>query len=291
MRSVTLITATQNRRQFLQNLINIVKLQDYDHTDMEWVIMDDSPESNEDIFKENMDAENCIDGILVRYYHFKHKIPLAKKRDLLNYEAKGEYIVNMDDDDYYFPTRVSHSIDILKKSSYQIAGNTKMLIYYTMDRTIYMLGPYGKNHGTAATMAYTKEYAKTHHFYSLNNHGKGNYAEEAVFTNDWKENMVQLDTFKTVIALSHSSNTVDKTIFLQDTYGQIGKTIRPTELKLRNLVTDDSIAKFYTEMSYTYKENKYTEEIKQKIQTTVIKSGMAYIKNAGDKYSELIWKL
>ena len=56
-------------------------------------------------------------------------------------------------------------------------------------------------------MAYSKEYSRAHSF------GEGGYAEESKFTDNWKSPLVDLQPEKTVLALSHSSNTIDKNIF------------------------------------------------------------------------------
>jgi hypothetical protein len=135
----------------------------------------------------------------------------------------------MDDDDFYPPCRVSHAVDALIKSGAPLAGSSKMFMYFCKDRSIYQLGPYRENHGTAATLAYTKEFASGHFYFDPSN---GHYAEEGVFTEGWKHPMVQLDPMKTVLALSHTDNTIEKTMFLDEKMGNVGRTVNNTELKV-----------------------------------------------------------
>lgn len=249
MVEVSLVTCTYNRHHFHQNLKAIIRAQDYPHEKMEWIILDDTLDHKCTEFPES------LDGIEVRYYSLNQKISLAKKRTLLNYLARGTYIVNIDDDDYYPPCRVSHAVQTLKSSGTPLVGSTNMYMYFTKDQKVYKFGPYRDNHGTAATLAYTKEYTRTHDF------GDGNYAEEPVFTCQWSTPLTQLDPMKTVLALSHSNNTVEKTMFTDVKYNHVGHTVNPTDLKLEDFIADSEILQFYKSLQYEYKTNEYTGKI------------------------------
>lgn len=250
---VSIVTCTYNRVQFYENLKKLVAYQDYPHDRLEWIIADDSPISYPDKFPV------YLDGISVRYFHLKQKIPLGKKRDFVNMLAKGKYIVNMDDDDFYPPCRVSHAVENLIKSGYPLAGSTTMFMYFCKDRKIYQFGPYNTSHATAATFAYTKAYADTHTFFDPSN---GNYAEESTFTENGKTPMIQLDPMKVVLAVSHTDNTIEKTMFLEAKYGQIGRTIALTGFQLSDFIKPDDIYNFYLTMPYEYKVNDISKEVR-----------------------------
>jgi glycosyltransferase involved in cell wall biosynthesis len=272
---VSIITCTYNRPQFFRTAQLMVKAQDYPHDKMEWIIMDDTPgvDSSESF-------PTDLDGIKVHYYYLKQKIPLATKRNLLNHKASGKYIINMDDDDYYPPCRVSHAVHMLMEHGTPLAGTTVMYMYFAKDKKIYKLGPYRKDHGTAATLAYTKEYTNSHNF------GDGHYAEEGVFTEGWKHPMVQLDPLKTVLALSHSDNTIEKTIFLEQKYGHVGRTVNSTDMILTDFMDKDKesdVYKFYDQLEYTYKENQYTAEVRNKMDETIIQAAAQYRQVAAQK--------
>jgi hypothetical protein len=244
----------------------MVSYQDFPHDQLEWVIIDDSAESSTDQFPPVMD------GITVRYYHLKQKVPLGKKRDLINNAAKGQYLINMDDDDFYPPCRVSHAVSELIRTGYPLAGSSKMFMYFCKDRKIRQLGPYRDNHGTAATLAYTKEYSRTHFYFDPSN---GNYAEEGVFTEGWKHPMVQLDSMKTVLALSHTNNTIEKTMFLEEKYGHIGKTVNLVNLKLEDFINKNTypeIYEFYDTLPYEYKVNELSKEVIAKMESHLIQN-------------------
>ena len=104
---VTCICPTYNRRRFLPYLLHIFDYQSWPKDKRELIILDDSPESNQDIIDANK-KDNKI-----KYIHSKERINLGKKRNMLNKMAKGEYIVCFDDDDYYPPDRIKNSINIL----------------------------------------------------------------------------------------------------------------------------------------------------------------------------------
>lgn len=271
---VSIITCSYKRRKFLPNMIKMVSSQDYPHNLMEWIIMDDSPESNADIFPES------VDGIKVRYLYLKNKIPLAKKRDLLNHAATGKYLINMDDDDYYPPCRVSHAVETLISQGTPLVGSSKMYMYFSRDKSIYQLGPYRENHGTAATLAYTKEYAANHLFYDPNcKNGKGNFAEEGIFTEGWKHQMAQLDPFKTVLALSHTDNTIEKTMFIEEKYGHLGRSVHETDFNLSKFInqsTEPEVYNFYDTLKYEYKVNEYTDIVRQKMENNSAQAQVQY---------------
>ena len=197
---VSVICPTYNRRQFLPNLIHQFNYQTYPQEYMELILLDDSPQSNADIIPPQPN---------IKYTHLPEKLVLGKKRNLINSMATGDIIVCFDDDDYYSPERVAHAVNKLQVSKCQIAGSSVIHIYYPKYDKILEFGPYAPYHGTNGTMAYTKKYLKTHGYLD-----DKTQAEEAHFTNNFSEQMVQLDPYKVMICIAHNKNTVDKEQFL-----------------------------------------------------------------------------
>ena len=124
---------------------------------MEWIIVDDGDDKIEDLV-------NHIPQ--VNYYSFDEKMSLGKKRNIMNEKCNGDFIVYMDDDDYYPVERVSHGIDmLLKNPRYYIAGCDNLYIYFNGDEhSLYQIGPYRKNHATAATFVFRKEFLRNHKY-------------------------------------------------------------------------------------------------------------------------------
>jgi hypothetical protein len=144
-----------------------------------------------------------------------------------------------------------------------------MFMYFCKDRAIRQLGPYRENHGTAATLAYTKEYSKTHFYFDPSN---GDYAEEGVFTEGWKHPMVQLDSMKTVLALSHTDNTIEKTMFLDEKFGQVGNTVNMVSLTLADFIDKQQypdIYEFYATLHYEHKLNDLSKQVIAKMENSV----------------------
>jgi glycosyltransferase involved in cell wall biosynthesis len=218
---VSCICPTYNRRRFLPYLLRMFNAQTYPKDRRELIIVDDSPETNEDIIAQfNVDKN-------IRYFYVKDKMELGKKRNYINSLVKGDYVVCFDDDDYYPPERISHAITILQgsrnKPEDQIAGSTRIAIYYTALDQIYEFGPYGPKHGTNGTFAYHRDFLKKHHY-----EDDAKMAEEKFFLHNYTAPLVQLDPYKTIICISHSANTFDK--------HNVINSGRKTDIKLKQFI-------------------------------------------------------
>ena len=198
---VSVITPTYNRRKFLPILIHLYKQQTYPKELRELVILDDSPTSNEDIIPKNDSS--------IRYIYQKEKMVLGDKRNKLNSLAKGDVIICFDDDDYHFPERISYSVTRMNSEKTNIAGASIINVYYADSKEFHQYGPFGGTHGTNGTFAFRKIYLKNHQ-HDATRHAQ----EEPSFTNNFSEKMAQLDPMKTIICISHSTNTFDKRLLI-----------------------------------------------------------------------------
>jgi len=227
---VSVITPTYNRRKFIPYLIKCYESQTYPKDKMEWIILDDGSDSVKDLF-ENLKIKN------LRYIYEPEKQNIGAKRNRLNKEAKGDIIVAMDDDDYYPPDRVTHAvISIRSRPSIELAGSSKIYMYYSDIKKIYILGPYNQNHATNGTMAWRKTYSDKHLYDETVTH-----AEEHSFLENYKHPMVQLDPFKTMLVMSHSENTFDKKKMREGD----NPFVKLTSLKLKDIIKDKVMREFY----------------------------------------------
>jgi glycosyltransferase involved in cell wall biosynthesis len=200
--TVSVITPTYNRRDFLPYLLHQFSYQTYPKEKMELIVLDDSSESNEDLFPKNDPR--------IRYIHLKEKVPLGKKRNMLNQLAKHDIIVCMDDDDFYSQERVSHAVHkLMSNPKIEIGGSTILHVYYPHIDKIVQMGPYNNNHSTAGPMCYKRSYLKNHSYPE-----DAHKAEESQFTNSFTEPLIQLDPYKTMLCIAHNNNTVDKKPFI-----------------------------------------------------------------------------
>jgi glycosyltransferase involved in cell wall biosynthesis len=95
---VSALTPTYNRSAFIRWTKLFLLEQTYGHQNMEWLVYDDGPEPCYDVIKD-------YPGL--RYLRDEKRATVAAKRNRLIDEATGEYMVFIDDDDYYGPAYVS----------------------------------------------------------------------------------------------------------------------------------------------------------------------------------------
>jgi glycosyltransferase involved in cell wall biosynthesis len=229
---VSVCTPTFNRRPFITSMIKCFTNQTYPVDKMEWIIIDDGTDKIEDL----------LQGISqVRYFSYAEKMPLGKKRNIMHQYAKGDYIVYMDDDDYYPPERVEHAIQMLQQNpQVLIAGSSEMYIFFKHINQMYQFGPYGPNHATAATFAFRKELLENSTFQD-----EACLAEEKHFLKNYTIPMVQLDPKKTILVFSHIHNTFDKKTLLEKENNFMKKSLLTIDDFINQ--NNDDIRKFFLE--------------------------------------------
>ena len=224
---VSICTPTYNRRPFIPSLIKSIEQQRYPKTKLEWIIVDDGPDSIEDLVK---------DIPYVRYLRYNKKITLGNKRNVMNSQAKGEYIIYFDDDDYYPPTRIFHAINtLIQNPTFLIAGSSELLIYYNHLREIWKFGSSGRYHSTAATFAFNKKLLNITKFNDNDESG-----EEKHFLKHYTIPLIQLNPIHTILVFSHLLNTFDKKKLLQN-----GSNIRKTTYNPIQIIEGEQNQKFY----------------------------------------------
>ena len=229
---VSVLTPTFNRRKFIPILIRCFKAQTYPMDRMEWIVIDDGPDMVKDLF----DAAKLPN---LRYIRIDKKIPLGAKRNMLNDTAKGDICVAMDDDDFYPPDRVKISVTRLrsvKNAQIQVAGSSQMYIYFADRDEIWSAGPYGPDHCTNGTMSYWRSYTTNHRYEDT-----ASKAEEKHFLEEYKAKVLQMDSAEHILVISHSKNTFDKRILVQ----QHNPLLTKTAMKLKTFVKDKFIRDFY----------------------------------------------
>ena len=82
--TVSICTPTYNRREFIPYLIKCVENQSYSQDLIEWIILDDGEDKIKDL------VENIPNVI---YIESDKKLPIGKKRNILNDRAKNDIII------------------------------------------------------------------------------------------------------------------------------------------------------------------------------------------------------
>lgn len=248
--TVSLCTPTFNRRPFIQNMLNCVFYQTYPKHLIEWIIVDDGTDHIEDIilnYQTNM-QQNNIEICNIRYTKLNERMPLGKKRNYINSLADNDILIYIDDDDYYPPTRIQHAVECLINSNCLVAGSTILYnCFLDINQTnqtnqsnnnefnplIVKFGEYGLNHSTEASLAFKKQLLEQTRY-----DDNSSLAEAKTFLKNYTIPMIQLDPFKTVLAMSHSQSSIDRNKLLDDRLNG-GKTTL-TDLKLNNFIINEN---------------------------------------------------
>jgi glycosyltransferase involved in cell wall biosynthesis len=223
---VCLCTPTYNRRRFMPQAIRCFLHQDYPRDRMIWLVVDDGDDSVRDL----------LEGVRnVHYVRLSTRIPLGRKRNMIHsiavHELGAEYLVYMDDDDYYPPTRVSHAIRKLtaartSRPPVLCAGSSIVHTYFLDRDQVVRFGPLANpNHATAGTLAFHKDLLRRCHY-----EDDAKLAEEKFFLRDFTVPLVQLDPYETILCIAHDSNTVDKNTVLARTTHATLMSVRPRKL-------------------------------------------------------------
>ena len=200
---VSILTVTQRSRQpTLLILKDLLEAQTYSHI-VEWVLVEGSQDRADALANAEF-IQQIKTHIPISYIGTKGGYPIGTLRQIANEEATGEIRVVMDDDDYYPPTRVAHAVESLLRSGKQIAGCSPMFMMDYQAGKMIQFKSFGPNHSVSSAMAWVRDYPG---LYDL----KARKAEEGVFTNGFREPMVQLDPALTIIQSSHGANTFPKT--------------------------------------------------------------------------------
>ena len=201
---------------------------------MEWIVLDDGPDSVEDLF---VAAQQTNPNI--RYIRSEEKLNIGAKRNRLNKESKGDIIVAMDDDDYYPPERVAHCVQRLRTSRLvEVVGSSEMYFYFSGRKEIWKFGPMPvPNHTTNGPMAYRRSYAQKHSYDETVTH-----AEESSFLNSYKSAVTQLDSRKCILVIAHSENTYNKEQLINGS----NPFMKKTSMKLKDFIKDATLREFYS---------------------------------------------
>lgn len=230
---VSVICPTYNRKSFLPFLLYMYQYQNYPADKRELIILDDSPHSNQaliDSILKNSPQQN------IRYIHHPERIKLGKKRNMLNDMSKGDYILCMDDDDYYSADKISYTISMMQQHGALISGSDQILIWYSHIGRIYKSKSFGRNHILNGTFCYHRNFLKKHRY-----HDNDQLGEEVFFLNNFTTPVLQLPPEKTILCISHSTNTFNKDFILSHS--------ETSSITLDDLVCDSLLLAHYRSLN------------------------------------------
>ena len=230
MDEISILLPTYNRRKFLPFIIRNLKVQDYPHKNLQLVIYDDG---DEPLIEDYTTFKNAIKPIKLKLLRNKNRISIGEKRNHLIQNANHNIVVFMDDDDLYEPTYISHSHHILKTNKAGCVGCDKMIFIYPpyTNKDFYALNAGHKTLIHEATMMFYKSWYK-----NTNGFQNSNKAEALQLLSSVKsKNIAITNPFKTMIAIVHGKNTIQKDKF------------KTEENHLHNTELNEDVSKFILE--------------------------------------------
>ena len=203
MIDVSVVSPTYGRHRYIPFLLRQFAKQTFDPDRRELIILDDTPDPYP------FDDVRCKN---VTYAHDNTcRYMIWEKRNLLNGMCQGHTIVCMDDDDFYFPERIAHALEVLDTHpKVLLAGCSSLYIYDMKVRNTFLFRSRHSKHILNGSFAYRKELLKTNQY---ENNAGCNFNEERSFTHQFRTKSVPLDIAKTTVCISHDSNTVPKGAF------------------------------------------------------------------------------
>jgi len=198
---VSIITPTYNRRKLfsmaLRNFENFI----YPKNKLEWIIVDDT---FDETIKDLIPRDKRIKYIHIDSGH--EPMTVAMKRNIAVSNSTNQYIVHMDDDDYYPPESILARIKILlkyKSENIECVGSTLIGTYNIINNTSSMSSD-GPISLSEATMAYTKKFWETRPFDENCTKGEHKY-----FCEQRLDKIIDIPYSFILIAVNHRNNLTE----------------------------------------------------------------------------------
>jgi hypothetical protein len=232
MNCISILTPIYNRTKWLKLMIfNIQNLQ-YDKSKLEWIILDSKDgDKHVKLFENDLqrkEVEKQV-GIPIKYYYENHKMTIGQKRNKLTKLASYKICANMDSDDYYFPTWLSHSMELMKSEKHcSLVGTKGMIFCYPFDN-FKMTGIecYQKRMIHESGMLYTKK-----HWKQMGGFEKTSQGEGTSMIDHNEKCCLCSDVSKVIVCICHNDNTIDKERFKSKDIG-----IPPMYGELKEILT------------------------------------------------------
>jgi glycosyltransferase involved in cell wall biosynthesis len=149
---------------------------------------------------------DCVpDDPRIRYLRLDARLVLGRKRNVACAEARGEFIVNWDDDDWYPSWRVSAQIERLCQRNARVCGSSRL--YYRDAQSGQAWEYRYPRHDWVAgnTLAYRRDFWQAHPFPEIQ------VGEDAAFVARLRgQGLVDLDDPGICVATVHAANTSRK---------------------------------------------------------------------------------
>lgn len=206
---VSIITPTFKRRKMFSMAIRNFEEFIYPKNKLEWIIIDDSPETEttDETVKDLLPRDKRIKFIQLPFDHENNEpMTVATKRNIGVSNSSYDYIVHMDDDDYYPPESILARIKILlkyKNNDIECVGSTLIGTYNILNNTSSMSSD-GPISLSEASMAYTKKFWEQRPFDETCQRG-----EHKSFCEQRLDKIMDIPYSFILIAINHKNNLTE----------------------------------------------------------------------------------
>jgi len=272
--NISIVTPTvKSREKCLLILAENISNQTYVSKIKEWIIVSADPEWSDTEFKKTIAILKtkipnniCIISAFVTNEYLTKMDwqdicseddidSIGNLRNISNKLANGDYIVCMDDDDYYPKTRVEIAVASLYNSNKLVAGCSNHLLYDVDLQNVYQFKKVHNNHSLNNALAYKKQYLLNDNKYDSTKRN----GEEKSFLNDFSSEMIQLDPIKTILQIIHSKNTWNKREYIIKNALRTSKDQQLTKISSNSnlFIPKDILHQYYDALNVDFSKSEY----------------------------------
>ena len=155
---VTCIMPTANRSEFIPSAIGNFLKQNYRNKEL--VIVDDGKNSVKHLIPDNS---------IIKYYYSQNSMKIGLKRNIACQRAEGEFIIHLDDDDWYAEDWISHEVKAIQESNADIVGINQVQFFSPTLNEYWMIKNSNSKRPwlTGASLIYHKSFWLAHPFKDL----------------------------------------------------------------------------------------------------------------------------
>jgi glycosyltransferase involved in cell wall biosynthesis len=194
---VSVLCPTRDRRSFIPNLLRVWSRFDWPQDRLELVVVDDGIDRVGDLLVD-------LPGVV--YEALDIRVPLGTKRNRLCELARGEILLNLDDDDWSPADRVRRSVKLLHETGADVVGKSEMAFYDVASGAIHQLPKIGNKHATAGSMAFQRAW------WTRKKWAPDPHTEERQFLDNFTAKLSQFPcpAWQIVLAIAHGGNALPK---------------------------------------------------------------------------------
>jgi len=202
--TISIVTPTYNRKSMFRLAIYNYNSIDYPRDKIEWIIVDDSDES-ERLDGIVPDKEYCSKNNMdINYIKLDKKLTIGSKRNIGCEVAKNKVIVFMDDDDYYYPESVKNRVMAMMRTDKKICCVSTIGCFEINDFvsaiSIPSVTDIYYNRISIASLCFKKEIWEESRFMDSDK------SEAELLINNNINNIEEISWEKNIVSLIHSKN-------------------------------------------------------------------------------------